>query len=249
VVDKPDHDSRQLGKLGLSGCHVVGLHINPNCVRAFLSQRAFDRNAVVCHLIISNLLISAGLEIVMFIRNFFSLKICFLGHLCSSLGSRFCLHFSIKCPNYAGVCFPHSGEVLKERLRNTHLVGLRAVHYKETNEKALQSIGELVDKMDDDSVGELMLRLTRIRQKKELLIHLLHQTQEELDYFQNRGEKYEDPPLPRVAEEEDNKYFEVLRMLSEILYKTSLERARLERYRDRVVENGTEVAAITRGGL
>ena len=72
-------------------------------------------------------------------------------------------------------------------------MGLRAVHYKEKNEKALQSIGELMDKMDDDSVGQLMLRLTRIRQKKELLIHLLHQTQDELDYFQCRGEKYEDP--------------------------------------------------------
>lgn len=43
-----------------------------------------------------------------------------------------------------------------------------------------------------------------------------------------------------MAEEED--------MLSEILDKTSHERARLDRYRDRVVENGTEVAAITRGG-
>jgi hypothetical protein len=122
--------------------------------------------------------------------------------------------------------FPDSGEALKERLRNTNLVGLRAVHYKEKNTKALQNIGELVEKMDDDSVGELLLRLTRIRQKKELLIHLLFQTQDELDYFANRGENYEDPPLPRVAEEEN--------MLSEVMEKTSREREKLERYRDRI---------------
>ncbi len=67
--------------------------------------------------------------------------------------------------------------------------------------QALQSICKLVDKIYDDSVGQLMLRLTRIRQKKELLInHLLHQTQDELDYFPCRGEKHEDPPLPRVGD-------------------------------------------------
>jgi hypothetical protein len=48
--------------------------------------------------------------------------------------------------------------------------------------------------------------------------------------------KIQDPSLPRVADEEN--------MLTEILDKTSRERARLEGYRDRVVENGTEVAAI-----
>ena len=59
--------------------------------------------------------------------------------------------------------------------------------------------------------------------------------------------KIQDPSLPRVADEEN--------MLTEILDKTSRERARLEGYRDRVVDNGTEVAAIiishnhNKGGL
>ncbi|KAG7345566.1 ion channel [Nitzschia inconspicua] len=129
--------------------------------------------------------------------------------------------------------FPDSGEALKERLRNTHLVGMRAVHYKEKNEKVLQNISDLVEKMDDDSVSELVLRLTRIRQKKELLVHLLHQTQDELDYFANRGEKYEDPPLPRVAKEEI--------MLSEVLEKTSHEREKIERYRQRILSESVSL--------
>ena len=59
--------------------------------------------------------------------------------------------------------------------------------------------------------------------------------------------KIQDPSLPRVADEEN--------MLTEILDKTRRERARLEGYRDRVVDNGTEVAAIiishnhNKGGL
>ena len=69
-------------------------------------------------------------------------------------------------------CDNMTGEALKERLRNTNLVGMRAVQYKRKNEKVLHDIGELVDKMDNDSAAELMLRVTRVRQKKELLIHL-----------------------------------------------------------------------------
>jgi hypothetical protein len=77
--------------------------------------------------------------------------------------------------------------------------------------------------MDDDNSQELVQRVTRIRQKKELLIHLIYQTQEELDYFTKHGEQYEKPPIARVCEEEN--------MLSEILEKTSLEREKLECYR------------------
>ena len=119
--------------------------------------------------------------------------------------------------------FPDGGEHMKERLRNTTIVGLRTIHFKKKNEKALQNIVQLVDKMDDDNSQELVQRVTRIRQKKELLIHLIYQTQEELDYFTKRGEQYENPPLSRVCEEEN--------MLSEILEKTSREREKLERYR------------------
>ena len=133
--------------------------------------------------------------------------------------------------------FPDGGEALKERLRNTNLVGIGAVHYKEKNETALQNIGQIVEKMDDDSVSEMMQRVTRIRQKKELLIHLLYQTQEELDYFTKRGETYEEPPISRVAEEEN--------MLSEVLEDTSRERAKLERYRNKVVVEDEEVPVVT----
>jgi hypothetical protein len=92
----------------------------------------------------------------------------------------------------------------------------------------------LVEKMDDDNSQELVQRVTRIRQKKELLIHLIYQTQGELDYFTNRGEQYEKPPIPRVCEEEN--------MLSEILEKTSGEREKLECYRaGDPIEDGADV--------
>jgi hypothetical protein len=205
----------------------------------FRVSHAFEHNAFI-HLIIRTFVLVSGLgdyylnpELIFFEDLFFWAFIFLIGFTCLST---FLNQMSELC---RGV-FPDSGEALKERLRNTNLVGLRAVLYKEKNEEALQSIGELVDKMDDDNVDQLLLRLTRIRQKKELLIHLLYQTQEELDYFKNRGEKYEEPPLPRVAEEEN--------MLSEVLEKTVRERARLERYRDRVVQGDTELAVVTREG-
>jgi hypothetical protein len=121
--------------------------------------------------------------------------------------------------------FPDSGEALKERLRNTHLIGRKTIHFKAKNEQVLQNIGELVKKMDDEDAAELVQRVTRIREKKELLIHLLYQTQEELDYFTTRGEQYEDPPMARVCEEEN--------ILIEVLDKTSREREKLDRYRMR----------------
>jgi hypothetical protein len=119
--------------------------------------------------------------------------------------------------------FPDGGEHMKERLRNTNIVGLQAVHFKKKNQQALHNIHQLVEKMDDDNSQELVQRAARIRQKKELLIHLIYQTQEELDYFTKHGEQYEKPPIDRVCEEEN--------MLSEILEKTSLEREKLECYR------------------
>jgi hypothetical protein len=201
---------------------VVGLHIDPYSVRPLKILHLSGLGDYYLHP-----------ELIFFEDLFFWAFIFLVGFTCLST---FLEQMSELC---RGV-FPDSGDALKERLRNTNLIGLRVVHYKAQNEKALQSIGELVDKMDDDSVGQLMLRLTRIRQKKELLIHLLFQTQEELDYFENRGEKYEEPPLRRVAEEEN--------ILSEVLEKTGRERDRLERYRDRVVENDTEIAVVTRGG-
>ena len=79
--------------------------------------------------------------------------------------------------------------------------------------------------MDDDSVNSLEKRAGRIRQKKEILIHLLYQTEQELDYFKKRGEKYELPSITRVTCEEN--------MLLEILDRSTKEREAVERYRKR----------------
>ena len=118
--------------------------------------------------------------------------------------------------------FPDSGDALKERLRNTALIGHKAVQYKEKNAKALHDLEELVEKMDDDGIEDLIQRVTLIREKKQLLIHLLYQTQEEIDYITKRGEQYQDPPLSNVCEEEN--------MLSVVLEKTGRERERIESY-------------------
>mmetsp|Transcript_14657 Transcript_14657/g.35709 ORF Transcript_14657/g.35709 Transcript_14657/m.35709 type:complete len:95 (-) Transcript_14657:2600-2884(-) len=79
--------------------------------------------------------------------------------------------------------------------------------------------------MDDDSVNSLEKRAGRIRQKKEILIHLLYQTEQELDHFKKRGEKYELPSIARVTCEEN--------MLLEILDRSTKEREAVERYRKR----------------
>ena len=69
-----------------------------------------------------------------------------------------------------------------------------------------------------------------------------------LEYFQRSMKIHLFHVWLRQCEEE-------IIMLTEILNKTSRERARLEGYRDRVVDNGTEVAAIiishnhNKGGL
>lgn len=136
--------------------------------------------------------------------------------------STFLNKFARLCEGY----FPDSGEALKERIRNTQLVGIFAVEYKQKNQAALENIGKLVKKMDDDGRDQVVLRATRIRLKKELLVHLLYQTEEELDHFTSRGEQYESHGMARVCREEN--------MLQEILERTSRERERLSRYRDGV---------------
>jgi hypothetical protein len=103
--------------------------------------------------------------------------------------------------------------------------GLKSIKYKEKNEKALDELGVIVSKMDDDSVHSLEKRAGRIRQKKEILIHLLYQTEHELDHFKRRGEKYDLPSFSRVNCEEN--------MLLEILENTSREREQVEHYRAR----------------
>lgn len=128
--------------------------------------------------------------------------------------------------------FPDSGEALKERIRNTNLIGQMTIEFKQKNEAALEDLGALVKKMDDEDMKQMMQRVTRIRAKKEILIRLLYQTEQELDHFTQRGEQYEDPALPRVCVEEN--------MLEEVLEKTRREREKLSRYRDGVPKPSKE---------
>ncbi len=136
--------------------------------------------------------------------------------------STFLDKIAILCEGY----FPDSGDALKERIRNTNLVGHKTIEYKQKNEAALENLGALVKKMDDEDMKQIRQRVTRIRHKKELLIHLLYQTEDELDHFTRRGEQYEDLTIARVSKEEN--------MLEAVLDKTRKEREKLARYRDGV---------------
>jgi hypothetical protein len=119
--------------------------------------------------------------------------------------------------------FPDSGDALKERIRNTNLVGHMTIEFKQKNEVALENLGEIVKKMDDEDVKNIRQRVTRIREKKEVLIRLLYQTEQELDHFTQRGEQYEESTVAQVSIEEN--------MLEEVLEKTRKEREKLARYR------------------
>lgn len=128
----------------------------------------------------------------------------------------------------SGLCsgfFPDYGDMLAAQLHDTQIIGLKSVKYKEQNEKALHKLGDIVEKMDDDSVHFIEKRAGLIRQKKEILIHLLYQTEQELDHFKKRGEKHHPLTIGQVSREEN--------MLMEILDKTSKERENVEHYRKR----------------
>ena len=119
---------------------------------------------------------------------------------------------------------PGSDNSLKDRLRNTQLVGKREVHYKKENEKGIEKLEKLVEIMDDDDVDLLAQRVTRIRVKKNLLVHLLNQTRIELEHYKQRGERYENLSYARVCQEEN--------MLNDVTENTRKEREKLEMYRD-----------------
>jgi len=78
--------------------------------------------------------------------------------------------------------------------------------------------------MDDDDLELITQRVTRIRVKKNLLVHLLHQTKIELEYYKKRGERYDSLSYERVCMEEN--------MLNEVTNNTRKEREKLESYRD-----------------
>ena len=77
--------------------------------------------------------------------------------------------------------------------------------------------------MDDDDAELLAQRVTRIRVKQNLLVHLLHQTKAELDHYQKRGERYEDLSYAMICMEEN--------MLNDVTATTRKEREKIESYR------------------
>lgn len=119
---------------------------------------------------------------------------------------------------------PESGDNLRERLLNTSLVGKKEIEYKRENQKGVEKLEKIIEIMDDDDAERLAQRVTRIRVKQNLLVHLLHQTKLELDHYQKRGERYENLSYAMVCLEED--------MLSEVSITTRKEREKLESYRD-----------------
>jgi len=131
--------------------------------------------------------------------------------------------------------FPDSGNHLKERLLNTNVVGKKEVQYKRDNEKGIARLEKLVEIMDDDDHELISQRVTRIRVKKNLLVHLLHQTKTELEYYKKRGEKYESLSYARIVLEEN--------MLHEVLQNTRKERAKLETYRSHGSSEGSALPA------
>jgi len=128
--------------------------------------------------------------------------------------------------------FPDSGNHLKERLLNTNVVGKKEVQYKRENEKGIEKLEKLVEIMDDDDMELLTQRVTRIRVKKNLLVHLLHQTKIELEYYKKRGERFENLSYAMICMEEN--------MLSEVLHNTRKERVKLETYRDGRAHSSSE---------
>jgi hypothetical protein len=120
--------------------------------------------------------------------------------------------------------FPDSAIKLKERLLNTNVVGKKEVEYKKENEKRIEKLEKLVEIMDDDDVELITQRVARIREKKNVLVHLLYQTKIELEHYKKRGERYGSISYPMVCQEEN--------MLNEVITNTRIEREKLETYRD-----------------
>ena len=120
--------------------------------------------------------------------------------------------------------FPDSAIKLKERLLNTNVVGKKEVEYKKENEKRIEKLEKLVEIMDDDDVELITQRVARIREKKNVLVHLLYQTKIELEHYKKRGERYDSISYPMVCQEEN--------MLNEVITNTRIEREKLETYRD-----------------
>ena len=144
------------------------------------------------------------------------------------LGFTFISTFLGQVADLTNKLFPDSGNDLKERLLNTKIVGRKEVQYKKENEKGIEKLEKLVEVMDDDDMELLTQRVTRIRVKKNLLIHLLHQTETELEYYKKQGERYENLSYARVCQEEN--------MLNEVFEHTTKEREKLESYQRSAVD-------------
>ena len=137
--------------------------------------------------------------------------------------------------------FPDSAIKLKERLLNTNVVGRKEVQYKKENEKRIERLEKLVEIMDDDDVELITQRVARIREKKNVLIHLLYQTKIELEHYKKRGERYDSISYPMVCQEEN--------MLNEVITNTRIEREKLETYRDGRAHGSEGLSLPTSGSI
>ena len=137
--------------------------------------------------------------------------------------------------------FPDSAIKLKERLLNTNVVGRKEVQYKKENEKRIERLEKLVEIMDDDDVELITQRVARIREKKNVLIHLLYQTKIELEHYKKRGERYDSISYPMVCQEEN--------MLNEVITNTRIEREKLETYRDGRADSSEGLSLPTSGSI
>lgn len=119
--------------------------------------------------------------------------------------------------------FPDSGSALTKRLMNTKLVKKKEIQFKKENLSGIEKLEKLVEIMDNDNKKLVADRVTRIRVKQNILVHLLYQTKIEMDHYERRGERHEHLSYAKVVQEEN--------MLSEVLSETKKEREDQERYR------------------
>eukprot|EP00536_Pseudo-nitzschia_multiseries_P008215 jgi/Psemu1/305563/fgenesh1_kg.205_\ len=100
---------------------------------------------------------------------------------------------------------------------------MKDIEFKKRNEEGIEKLEKLVEVMDDDDKRLIRQRVTRIRVKQNLLVHLLYQTKMEMEYYKKRGERYENLSYGKVCQEEN--------MLNEVLFGIVKERETLETYR------------------
>ncbi len=115
-------------------------------------------------------------------------------------------------------CFPDYGQTLKQRLAKPDVTRTRIQAYQERNRIALKAVSEIVELMDVDPGN----RVDNTLRKKEMLILLLGQTEQELDDFAGQGMQFPSSSreIEKVVREE--------RILTRLLKATIKERTMIE---------------------